>query len=303
MANLMPIRFLASAILLAACGGAPDVAADHAANPAAETTTVSHDPAQVAATTSAAGEAAALPSQASSPAQQRATGAAADSAAGRSSTAGDAGAIAGAGDTGEAADQARTQEPTALLSRTSAAYSGIRSMQAEFAMVTTNPLLHSTVRSRGTLFQHRPDRILLRFTEPKGDIILGDGRYFWVYYPSVDAQQVTRTSAANASGVVDLQAQFVGDPLKRFEHTFNGRETVQGRETAIFTLVPREDPGYRVLKVWIDTKDYLVRRFEVTDNSGIVRRLDLTDLDTNPAMPDDLFRFTPPPGAKIVERG
>lgn len=190
-----------------------------------------------------------------------------------------------------------------MLKKTAGVYAGIRSMQAGFAMVTTNPLLRSTARSRGTLFQHRPDRILLRFSEPKGDMILGDGRYFWVYYPSVDAQQVTRTSAMNASGVVDLQAQFVGDPLERFEHTFNGHETVGGRDAAIFTLVPREDPGYKVLKVWIDTRDFLVRRFEVTDNSGIVRRLDLTDLETNPAMPDDLFRFTPPPGTKIVERG
>lgn len=297
MSNFIPIHVIALGLTVIACGAPDD--AGRSANPGAETAAaIAPDTAarmpvvQPVPDTPAPSQ---TPPASTVPAAQSDRRAVADTTASEQPT------VASKPEEGGAVDQA--QDPAAMLSKTAGVYEGIRSMQAEFSMVTTNPLLHSTARSRGTLYQRRPDRILLRFTEPKGDIILGDGRYFWIYYPSVDAQQVTRTSAMNASGVVDLQAQFVGNPLERFAYTYGGHESVEGRDAAVFTLVPHEDPGYRVLKVWIDTKDYLVRRFEVTDNAGIVRRLELTDLQTNPAMPDDLFRFTPPPGAKIVERG
>ncbi len=103
--------------------------------------------------------------------------------------------------------------------------------------------------------------------------------------------------------MVDLQAQFVGDPLTRFEHTLNGHETVDGHDALVVTLDPHESAGYVRLKVWIDTDDAWVRRFEFVDGSGVTRRFDLTDLALDPALSDDLFRFTPPEGARIVDRG
>jgi outer membrane lipoprotein carrier protein len=219
--------------------------------------------------------------------------------AGRSAVSNDTSAAG----TGIVSSDPSPQDPAAALKKTASIYSAMQSMQAEFTMVTTNPLLNSTVRSHGMLYQRRPDRILLKFDDPKGDLILGDGHFFWVYYPSVDAKQVTKTAAANGAGVVDLQAQFVGDPLTRFNHTMEGHESVDGRDALMLTLIPRDDVGYRVLKIWIDSKDSLVRRFEVTDNNRIIRRLDLKDLAVNPALADSLFRFTPPAGVNVVERG
>lgn len=200
-------------------------------------------------------------------------------------------------DTGTSAQQVR------LLRQTSAAYADMRTLRANFTMETENPLLRTKVNSRGVLIQQRPDRIALRFEEPAGDIILSDGQYFWVYYPSSTPDQVIRAQAApGAAGGVDLWAQFVGDPVARFEHTYHGRETVDGRETAVFTLDPRGDPGYRLLKVWLDTRDHLVRRFEITENNGVIRRVRLSDLQINPSLPANVFRFEPPPGVRVIER-
>lgn len=204
---------------------------------------------------------------------------------------------------GEPVEPQTQEDVPRLLRRTAGIYSAMQSLRAGFTMHTRNPLLRTQVTSSGTLFQRRPDRILLRFTDPAGDLIVGDGRYFWVYYPSVDAKQVIRTPAAGTAGVVDLQAQFVGDPLARFDHTAEGREAVSGRDAAVITLVPREDLGYQKLKIWIDIQDGLVRRFEITDPNGVSRRLDLSDLVVNPTLADDLFSFTPPEGVRIVDRG
>jgi outer membrane lipoprotein carrier protein len=189
----------------------------------------------------------------------------------------------------------------AILRATARRYEQVRSLQADFVQQLRNPLLGRTTTSRGTLYQRQPDRFLMRFSDPEGDVIVGDGKFFWVYYPSVDARQVIRMAGGGPGGL-DLHAQFIGDPVSRFDATSHGRESVQGRAAHVLTLVPREPMGYRSLKVWVDVDDHLVRRFELTEENGNVRQFELQDVVMNPSLPDRLFQFTPPAGAQVIQR-
>lgn len=190
-----------------------------------------------------------------------------------------------------------------VLRRAAAAYSNVRSLRAEFVQRRENPLLGSSTTSRGTLYQRAPDRFALRFTQPAGDVIIADGKYFWVYYPSVDKRQVIRAQAtAGGAGAVDLKAQFIGNPVERFTHTYHGTEKAGGRTLHVLTLVPRQDAGYKSLKVWIDGMDSLVRRFIITEPTGAEVEFQLSNLSVNPNIGDEIFRFTPPADAVIVDR-
>lgn len=200
-------------------------------------------------------------------------------------------------------EPAQDPEIATVLRRAAKVYAGAESLQADFSQRSMNPILRTTVASEGTLYQRRPDRFLMRFSDPAGDLIISDGSYFWVYYPSVDRQQVLRMPAGRGAGGVDLQAQFVGDPLERFAVTSEGREEIAGRSAHVLLLEPREALGYRALKVWIDAADYLVRQFEVTEENGMVRHFELSNLKLNPRLGDDLFHFTVPEGARVVDRG
>ena len=191
----------------------------------------------------------------------------------------------------------------AVLRRAATAYKNVSSMRADFVNKRDNPLLSSTSTYRGTLYQKRPDKFLMKFSDPAGDMIVSDGRYFWLYYPSADRRQVLRAPAqTGAAGGVDLQAQFLGDPLTRFTHTYHGQQSVGGRSTHVLTLVPRQNAGYKSLKVWIDAKDALVRRFVLTENNGLVQEFALSGLVVNPSLSNDLFVFKPPADARIIER-
>lgn len=176
-------------------------------------------------------------------------------------------------------------------------------MQATFVMQFNNPLLRQQTTSRGTLYQQQPDRIALRFTDPEGDVILSDGEHFYIYQPSIDANQATQSPAGSGGGGVDLQAQFVGNPTERFRYTLEGRESVGGRPADVMMLVPRERAEYRSLKVWFDTRDSLARRFEITEHNGSIRRFDLSGLQVNTSIPPAVFRFTPPADVRIVRVG
>lgn len=211
----------------------------------------------------------------------------------------------GGDDLGRRRDVGSAAAPTdAILARAARAYGAVRTLRADFEQSTENPVLRRTTTSRGTIFQRRPDRFLMRFSEPQGDRIVSDGEYIWVYYPSVDDRQVIRmTAGSGGAGAVDLQAQFLGDPTTRFDASLAGQESVGGRAADVLVLTPRGSATFRSLKVWIDRSDHLVRRFEITEHNGVIRRFVLRNLTPGADIDDAIFRFTPPEGAHVVTRG
>jgi outer membrane lipoprotein carrier protein len=189
-----------------------------------------------------------------------------------------------------------------ILTRVEQAANGIRSLEADFTQTLNVPLLGSNQRSAGKLYQRKPDRFLMRFSDPDGDVIVADGRYFWLYYPSSDRTQVIRTSIAEGGQSVDLQQQFLSNPNQRFVATLAADESVAGRSSYVLTLVPRGASAYKILKIWVDKEDYLVRRFEMTEENESVRRVELRNVRTNHALANSLFTFTPPAGAQIIQQ-
>jgi outer membrane lipoprotein carrier protein len=200
------------------------------------------------------------------------------------------------------AEKANQDRAAEILTRAEQAARGIRSLEADFTQTLNVPLLNTTQRSTGKLYQRKPDRFLMRFSDPEGDVIVADGRHFWLYYPSTDRTQVIRTSIAEGGEAVDLQQQFLSNPNQRFVATLVGEESVGGQQTHVLTLVPRGASAYRILKVWIDKDDHLVRRFEMTEENNSVRTVEMRNLRTNHALPDNLFTFTPPTGAQVFDQ-
>lgn len=200
------------------------------------------------------------------------------------------------------AEKASQDRAAEILSQAERTARGIRSLEADFTQTLTVPLLGSSQRSAGKLYQRKPDRFLMRFSEPAGDVIVADGRHFWLYYPSMDRTQVVRTSIAEGGEQVDLQSQFLSNPNQRFVATLTGEESVGGELAYVLTLVPRGASPYRILKVWVDKDDHLVRRFELTEENDSVRRVEMRNIRTNHSLPDNLFTFTPPQGAQVFDQ-
>ena len=80
------------------------------------------------------------------------------------------------------------------------------------------------------------------------------------------------------------------------------RRAICARAAWRFTLKPREPLGYRQLRVWIDQRDHLAHRFEITEENGSIRRFELRNLRLNAALADALFNFDVPAGARVITR-
>jgi outer membrane lipoprotein carrier protein len=189
-----------------------------------------------------------------------------------------------------------------ILERVERTYAGIRSLEADFVQQLRVPLLGSDQQSRGRFYQRQPDRLLMRFSEPAGDVIVADGRHLWMYYPSVDRNQVLRASLAQAGGSIDFQREFIQDANQRYAAVLTGAETVDGRATHVLDLTPRTPSGYRSVRIWVDQQNSLVRRFEVVEQNDSMRRIELRNLRQNVNLDDALFRFTVPQGAQVFDQ-
>jgi outer membrane lipoprotein carrier protein len=191
----------------------------------------------------------------------------------------------------------------AVLEKAIRAYKDVNTVEATFTQRIINPMLGKTVEASGEVVQDRPDKISIRFTDPSGDRIVADGKNLWIYLPSTAPGQVMkRRVEANAAGVPDITAMFLEAPREKYALESGGTETVDGRRTDVLHLTARDNTlPFTKATVWVDARDGLVRQFEITEPSGLVRRVMIEKLTVNPKIRAGTFEFEVPNGVRVVE--
>ena len=193
----------------------------------------------------------------------------------------------------------------AMIDKAVATYNKTKTSKGTFEQAITNPLTGSTVKAVGEFQQQRePARFSFRFVEPKGDMIIGDGKWLWVYLPSSTPGQVIKVPMTDGgAGSIDLASRFFDSPKTRFSITDAGTATVAGRAAHALMLKPKSSTEpFTQAKVWIDTTDGTLRQFETVEPSGITRLVTITAVTPNAPVDAKLFSFRPPKGARIVDQ-
>lgn len=189
-----------------------------------------------------------------------------------------------------------------ILARAAEAYRVATTLRSEFVQKIEIPALEAEKEGRGVVFQRKPNYFLMKFDEPKGDIVVADGQWFWMYYPSAQPDQVVRTAIDQTAEGATLGGQFLVSPTERYVATYVQRDVVGHRPAYLLSLVPKFEAPYTLVRVWIDAQDHLVRKFEIHEENETVRTITLSNVEAGIDLPEDLFRFTPPPGVEVFTR-
>jgi chaperone LolA len=191
------------------------------------------------------------------------------------------------------------QSADSLLARASRTYAGVRTLTGTIEQHLVY-LSGNVYDSRAELQQQLPNRLSLRFTDPRGDLIVADGSLVWAYTPSTDAKRATMAPISSIGVWVDLINVLVQEPRTKYNITHAGRETMVGRSTHALTLVPKERGGDFVrATIWIEEDTGVIRQFRIEEQSGLQRQVRFTALILNAPVDAALFRFTPPSGVKV----
>lgn len=200
----------------------------------------------------------------------------------------------------------QSPDPWPVLDHASQVYQTVTSLSAEFVQVVTNPMLGAPDTTRGRLYQLRPSRFAMRFTDPKGDRIVADGRYLWLYTPSTTPGQVIRSHIPDYGTTgPNLIGQFVEQPRVRYTARYVRADSLPPPDGVadVITLVPKQDdPPYKEATIWVMRDDGLVHRVDITEESGQHRAVTLRQITVNAGVPGRELTFAPPAGVRVVDQ-
>jgi outer membrane lipoprotein carrier protein len=180
------------------------------------------------------------------------------------------------------------------------AYANVRTAKASFEQTITNPLLGSTLRSKGDFEQSRPNRFAFRFTDPKGDVIICDGKYVWAYLPTSAPGRVNRMPCG--AGSLDLIGEFFTNPKDRYTIGDGGAATLGDRKAHVVLLTPKsKDAAFTRAKVWVEPTTGALVQFEAVEPNGVTRLVRITKFTPNVAVNESAFKFTVPRGVQVVD--
>jgi len=199
----------------------------------------------------------------------------------------------------------RTPDPWPILDRASATYQTITSLSADFVQIITNPMIGSPDTTRGRLYQMRPSRFAMRFTAPKGDRIVADGRFLWLYTPSTTPGQVIRSRIPEYGTTgPNLIGQFVEQPRERYTAQYVRADSLaEAGPVDVIRLVPKgHEQPYSEATIWVGREDGLVHRVDIEESSGQERTVILRNIRVNRGVPGRELTFAPPAGVRVVDQ-
>jgi outer membrane lipoprotein carrier protein len=144
----------------------------------------------------------------------------------------------------------------------------------------------------------------MRFSDPKGDAIVLDGKFVWVYTPSTTPGQVLRMPIP--TGPVygfNVLAWLLDKPAERYRSKYLKRDFVDFVQTDVVELVPlADDLPFRKATLWLDRDSALPRKVVIEERAGGTRTLTLSRLRTNDPVTDKTFQFDVPNGVRVIEQ-
>ena len=153
------------------------------------------------------------------------------------------------------ATRGQAVEPLSLLEATAANYERVTQFCADFTQHLSVPLLGDERTGTGQMCQARPNKFAMRFSDPEGDLVVVDGESVWLYYPSLDPNQVIRFAIGDGAGAYDFHKEFLEDPATKYDVTYEALDEVAGRRTHRLRLVPRARSAYEAAVIWIDHQE------------------------------------------------
>jgi len=166
--------------------------------------------------------------------------------------------------------------------------------RASFIQTVTDRNGRMVQRSTGELAIARPGRFRWTLEKPYQQILVGDGERVWVFDPDLNQVVVRRNDRALGTTPAALLAG-----KEDVEHAFDWKDLPSADGLDWLAAKPK-DKESSFLEIRLGFNSSGLAALAVTDNFGQHTLVSLFNLERNPKLSPDLFKFTPPKGADVV---
>ena len=185
-----------------------------------------------------------------------------------------------------------------LLKNVESRYNKAKTLQVLFTERYTPP--HDASRTEsGTLLLRKPGRMRWDYSQPKGKLFVGDGKYLWLYTPADN--RVERMKVQESE---DMRAPlaFLLGKLNFSKEFRNLQAKPEGADTRITAEPKTENLPYSQVE-FVVTPDYRIREVKVTGFDRSTLDFVFAEEKVDPSLETKLFQFQMPPGAHLEEAG
>jgi outer membrane lipoprotein carrier protein len=172
----------------------------------------------------------------------------------------------------------------------------LQTLTARFDQQVIDTEANQVSRASGVLYVSRPGRFRWEYQGEYPRYILADGRTIWLV--ESDLEQVSQRSQKAALEGTPAGLLAERGELER-DFSIEGLGSRQG--VSWLRLVPR-NPESQFEQILIGFEGEQLASLEMADHYGQVTRFRFYDLKKNVPLPEELFRFEPPPGYDILDQ-
>lgn len=182
------------------------------------------------------------------------------------------------------------------LERMKEYFQNIQTAQANFHQVVTDKQGHKTQDVTGIMHLQKPSKFRWDYDKPFVQIIVGDGEKVWLYDP--DLSQVTVRSFSKAVGSSPAALLAGG---KEMERLFAIKDTSRKGVLEWVLAVPKvKETGFE--RAFLGFKDDALMEMELHDSFGNRIAIVFTNVQKNPKISAEIFKFTPPADADVLSQ-
>lgn len=175
-------------------------------------------------------------------------------------------------------------------------FQNIQTAQADFHQVVTDKQGHKTQDVTGTMHLQKPNKFRWDYHKPFVQVIVGDGEKVWLYDP--DLSQVTVRSFSKVVGSTPAALLAGG---KEMERLFIIKDTSRKGELEWVLAVPKvKETGFE--RVFLGFKDDALMEMELHDSFDNRTTIVFTNMQKNPKLSAEIFKFTPPADADVLSQ-
>lgn len=172
---------------------------------------------------------------------------------------------------------------------------------ADFRQQTDVKTLNRSLKAWGKLYFKRPGKMLWRYEEPKGQLVLTDGNNLYFLQP--EQNQILKSPLKNAFRS-DIPLSFllgIGNLKKDFDAVLKKTEETQ----YVLRLQPKKgDPGgFGEILLGINRTTFDIIWASVRDAASNLTTIRFSDMRKGVGLEDSLFRLKIPNGVDVVELG
>ncbi|MDR2195396.1 MAG: outer membrane lipoprotein chaperone LolA [Gallionellaceae bacterium] len=169
-------------------------------------------------------------------------------------------------------------------------------VQANFTQTVRDNTGKTVQSAAGVMRFVRPGKFRWEYTKPYEQLIVGDGEKFWLY--DTDLNQVTVRKLDDALGSSPA-ALLAGS--NEIERGFALKNVASRDGMDWLEATPKaKDSGFESIRMAFDVRGQL-HSMELLDTFENITVLRFSNMQRNPSLPSQLFEFTPPQGADVLE--